>query len=309
MTDRPTILVAQPHLAPVAALLASQYDLLLLWDRPDDAQLADVRAIVVAGEYAVDRALVDRIPKLGLIACFTVGYDGIDVAWARSRGLLVSHAQDANDEDVADHAIGLIVGHRRHIVSGDRALRAGEWHARAKTLTRSLGGAKLGIVGLGGIGRAVARRAEAMRMQVAWWGPNAKPEATWPRADTLVRLATDSDILVVAARAHDGNVGLISAEVIAALGKDGLLVNVARGQLVDEDAAIAALRDGTLGGAALDVFETEPTPAGRWADVPNTVLTPHTAGATDVAVQKMAGMLVANLAAFFAGEALPNPAV
>ncbi len=308
MTERPTILVAQPHLAPVAALLGGQYEVLSLWDDPTEAQLAAVRAIVVAGEYAVDRALVDRMPRLGLIACFTVGYDGIDVAWAGSRGLLVSHAQDANDEDVADHAIGMIVGHRRQIVTGDRLLRAGGWHARAKTLTRSLGGANLGIVGLGGIGRAVARRAEAMRMQVAWWGPNAKPDASWPRADSLLALARDSDILVVAARAHDGNVGLISAEVIAALGRDGLLVNVARGQLVDEEAAIAALEAGTLGGAALDVFETEPTPADRWAAVPNTVLTPHTAGATDVAVQKMAGMLVANLAAYFAGEPLPNPA-
>jgi lactate dehydrogenase-like 2-hydroxyacid dehydrogenase len=308
MTDRPTILVAQPHLAPIGALLANHYDVLSLWEAPTDAQLAAVRAIVVAGEFAVDRVLVDRMPKLGLIACFTVGYDGIDVAWAKGRGLLVSHAQDANDEDVADHAIGLIIGHRRRIVSGDRMLRAGEWHAREKKLTRSLGGAKLGIVGLGGIGRAVARRAEAMRMQIAWWGPNPKPEAAWPRTDTLVELAKDSDILVVAARAHDGNVGLISAEVIEALGPQGLLVNVARGQLVDEGAAIAALEAGTLGGAALDVYETEPTSAERWADVPNTVLTPHTAGATDVAVQKMAGMLVANLAAFFAGEALPNPA-
>jgi len=308
MTDRPTILVAQPHLAPIGALLANHYDVLSLWVAPTDAQLAAVRAIVVAGEFAVDRALVDRMPKLGLIACFTVGYDGIDVAWAKGRGLLVSHAQDANDEDVADHAIGLIIGHRRRIVSGDRMLRAGEWHAREKKLTRSLGGATLGIVGLGGIGRAVARRAETMRMQIAWWGPNPKPEAAWPRTDTLVDLAKDSDILVVAARAHDGNVGLISAEVIEALGPQGLLVNVARGQLVDEGAAIAALEAGTLGGAALDVYETEPTPAERWADVPNTVLTPHTAGATDVAVQKMAGMLVANLAAFFAGEALPNPA-
>lgn len=308
MTERPTLLVAQPHLAPVAVMLAAQYELLFLWESPDDAELAQVRAIIVAGEFAVDRGLVERMPQLGLIACFTVGYDGIDVDWAKGRGLQVSHAQDANDEDVADHAIGLILGHRRAIVSGDRTLRAGGWHARAKTLTPSLGSAKLGIVGLGGIGRAVARRAEVMRMPVAWWGPNPKPEAEWPRADTLVALAKDSDILVVAARAHDANVGLISAEVIAALGPAGLLVNVARGQLVDEDAAIAALRAGTLGGAALDVYEAEPTPAERWADVPNTVLTPHTAGATNEAVQKMAGMLVANLAAFFAGEPLPNPA-
>ena len=308
MTDRPTLLIAQPHLGRLAPLLAGHYDLLSLWEQPGDDQLARVRAIVVAGEFAIDRDLVDRMPALGLIACFTVGYDGIDVDWARGRGLQVSHAQDANDEDVADHAIGLIVGHRRAIVSGDRLLRAGGWHGREKTVTPSLGGARLGIVGLGGIGRAVARRAQVMRMQVAWWGPNPKPDAAWPRVETLVGLAEQSDILVVAARAHGDNVGLISAEVIAALGPQGLLVNVARGQLVDEDAAIAALRDGTLGGAALDVYATEPTPAERWADVPNTVLTPHTAGATNEAVQRMVMMLFANLAAFFAGERLPNEA-
>ena len=308
MTDRPTLLIAQPHLGRLAPLLAGHYDLLSLWEAPSDDQLGRVRAIVVAGEFAIDRSLVERMPALGLIACFTVGYDGIDVPWATSRGLQVSHAQDANDEDVADHAIGLIVGHRRGIVAGDRRLRDGGWTAREKPLTRSLGGARLGIVGLGGIGRAVARRADAMRMPVAWWGPNAKPDAAWPRADSLVGLARDSDILVVAARAHGDNVGMISADVIAALGPQGLLVNVARGQLVDEAAAIAALKDGTLGGAALDVYETEPTPADRWADVPNTVLTPHTAGATQESVQKMVGMLFANLAAFFAGEALPNEA-
>jgi hydroxypyruvate reductase len=193
-------------------------------------------------------------------------------------------------------------------VAGDRRLRAGGWHAREKPLTRSLGGRRIGIVGLGSIGEAVATRAEAMRMQVAWWGPNPKPDAAWPRAESLVALARDSDILVVAARAHAGNVGLISAEVIDALGPQGLLVNVARGQLVDEDAMIAALKDGRLGGAAIDVYETEPTPADRWADVPNTTLTPHTAGATYEAVQQMAAMMLANLAAFFAGKDLPNPA-
>jgi lactate dehydrogenase-like 2-hydroxyacid dehydrogenase len=308
VTDRPTILIAQPHLAPVIGLLAPHYDVLRLWEPEDEARIAEARAMVAAGEFAIPPELVDRMPKLGLIACFTVGYDGIDVPWAKARGIAVTHAHDVNDEDVADHAIGLIVGHARAIVSGDRRLRAGGWDKREKPFTRSLGGMKLGIVGLGSIGVAVATRAEAMRMRVAWWGPSPKPGAAWPRAESLVALAKESDILVVAARAHGGNVGLISKEVIEALGPQGLLVNVARGQLVDEEALIAALKDGRLGGAALDVYETEPTPVERWADVPNTVLTPHTAGATNEAVQQMAAMLMANLAAFFAGEALPNPA-
>jgi hydroxypyruvate reductase len=305
MTDRPVLLIAQPHLGPLKGLLDAQYEVLSLWDEPDAGALARVRAMVAAGEFAIPPALVDRLPKLGLIACFTVGYDGIDVEWARARGIEVAHAQDANGEDVADHAIGLILGHVRQIVSGDRALRAGAWSARAKTLTPSLAQKRVGIVGMGAIGEAVAARAETMRMTVGWWGPNPKPALRWPRADSLVALARESDILVVAARAHAGNAGMISAEVIDALGPAGLLVNVARGQLVDEEALIAALKDGRLGGAALDVYATEPTPADRWADVPNTVLTPHTAGATQEAVRAMSEMLLANLAAFFAGEPVP----
>jgi len=308
MTDRPTVLVAQPHLAPVIALLAPHYEVLRLWEPGDEGRIGEARAMVAAGEFAIPPALVERMPKLGLIACFTVGYDGIDVAWAKARGIAVTHAHNVNDEDVADHAIGLIIAQARAIVSGDRRLRAGGWDKREKPFTRSLGGMRLGIVGLGSIGAAVAARAAAMRMRIAWWGPNPKPEAAWPRVDSLVALAEQSDVLVVAARTHGGNVGLISAAVIDALGPRGLLVNVARGQLVDEAALIAALKDGRLGGAALDVYETEPTPAERWAEVPNTVLTPHTAGATHEAVQQMAAMLLANLGAFFAGEELPNPA-
>src|SRR5690606_12743223 len=135
---------------------------------------------------------------------------------------------------------------------------------------------RLGVVGLGAIGESVARRAEALRMDVSWWGPREK-DARWPRANSLLELARNSDVLVVACRADEDNRGLISAEVIDALGPQGLLVNVARGQLVDEGALIAALRSGRLGQAALDVFAEEPTDAARWADVPNTVLTPHTA--------------------------------
>jgi hydroxypyruvate reductase len=307
MTARPVVLIAQPHLAPLIAALSPSYEALPLWDAAGEARWAEARAIVTAGEYRLDPARLAAMPALGLIACFTVGYDGVDLDWARARGIQVCHALHANDEDVADHAIGLILAQRRRIVEGDRAVRGGGWLQGAKTITRSLGGARIGIVGLGSIGVAVARRAEAMRMQVGWWGPNPRPDAAWPRADDLIALAEQSDILVVAARAHAGNEGLISAAVIDALGPDGLLVNVARGQLVDEDALIAALQGGRLGGAALDVFAEEPTPADRWEGIPNLVLTPHTAGATDQAVAMMTGMLRANLAAFFAGEPLPTP--
>lgn len=145
-------------------------------------------------------------------------------------------------------------------------------------------------------------------MEVAWWGPREKPGAPWPRAASLLDLARKSDVLAVCCRADETSRGLVSQDVLEALGPEGLLVNVSRGQVVDEDALVAALRAGRLGGAALDVFAEEPTAPGRWADVPNTILTPHTAGATTEAVQRMVALLVANLQAFFAGEPVKTPA-
>ena len=307
MTQRPALLIMQRHLAPLTAFLESQYDVYRFWEGPPVEAAHDIRALVVAGEFPLDKPLIESLPNLQLIACFTSGYDRIDVAWCRARGLAVTHAPGVNHEDVADHALGLILAARRQIAAGDRALRAGGWTVDAKTITPSLNGQRLGVVGLGHIGEAVARRAEVLRMAVKWWGPRDKA-AAWPRAGSLLELARDSDILVVACKADDGNVGLISQEVIEALGPDGLLVNVARGQLVDETALIAALKDGRLGQAALDVFEDEPTDPARWADAPNTVLTPHTGGATTEAVQGMLRLLMQTLEAAFAGAPLKTPA-
>lgn len=297
----------QRHLAPLTAFLESEYTVYRFWEGPPAEAQGQIRALVVAGEFPLDKALIESLPALSLIACFTSGYDGIDVDWCRARGLPVTHAPGVNHEDVADHALGLILAARRQIAAGDRALRAGDWTADSKIITPSLKGQRLGIVGLGSIGEAVARRGEAMRMPVRWWGPREKA-SPWTRSESLLELARDSDILVVACKADESNRGLISGAVIEALGPQGLLVNVARGQLVDETALIAALKDGRLGQAALDVFEEEPTPAERWADVPNTELTPHTGGATTEAVQGMLMLLLQNLAAAFAGDPLKTPA-
>jgi lactate dehydrogenase-like 2-hydroxyacid dehydrogenase len=305
--SRPAVLIVQPHLGPVAPFLEGAYEVHRLWEGPPVEAEGVIEAVVVAGEHPLDPALIDRLPRLKHVACFTAGYDGIDPDWCRARGLEVTHAPGVNHEDVADHAIGLILAAHRRIAAGDADVRAGRWTAQTRTITRSLGGLRVGIVGLGAIGEAVARRAEAMRMAVSWWGPRPK-EAAWPRTETLMDLAKGSDVLVVACRADESNRGLISVEVMQALGPDGLLVNVSRGQVVDEDALIAALKSGRLGGAALDVYETEPTDAGRWADVPNTVLTPHTGGATTQAVQGMLGLLLQNLDAVLNGRPPLTPA-
>lgn len=306
MTDRPALLIMQRHLAPLTPFLEGAYTVYRFWEGPPVEAQADIRALVVAGEFPLDKHLIESLPNLQLIACFTSGYDGIDVEWCKARGLPVTHAPGVNHEDVADQAIGLILAARRQIAAGDRGLRAGGWTAESRMITPSLKDQTVGIVGLGAIGEAVARRAEALRLTVRWWGPREK-DSPWPRSASVLDLAKESDILVVACRADESNRGLISTDVIEALGPHGLLVNVARGQLVDETALIEALKDGRLGQAALDVYEEEPTPAARWADVPNTVLTPHTGGATTEAVQGMLMLLIQNLAASFAGEPLKTP--
>ena len=305
--SKPAILLVQPHLGFLRRMLEPDFTVWALWEGPPVEAVTVIRALVVAGEFPIDKALAESLPNLGLIACFTAGYDGVDLAWAAASKLAVTHSPGANVEDVADHAMGLILAAWRRIVEGDRIVRDGRWRPTEKMLTPSLGGRRVGIVGLGAIGEAVARRCEAFALSVGWWGPREKPDAPWPRSSDLTALALDSDILVVAARAAEDNRGLISAEVLGALGDEGLLVNVSRGQVVDEDALIAALRSGRLGMAALDVFAEEPTPAERWAGVPNLVLTPHTAGATSAAVPKMAAMTRENLLRFFRGDSLLSP--
>ena len=182
-------------------------------------------------------------------------------------------------------------------------VRGGGWRDDPRVGNRpGLRGRKLGVMGLGAIGEAVAVRGAALGMEILWWGPREKPQAPWPRAASLTALAQASDILIVACRADETNRKAVDREVLDALGARGMLVNVARGSIVDEDALIAALKEGRLGRAALDVFETEPTPVARWADVPNTVLTPHSAGGTVDSIPRMVGQALENVRLFIAGE-------
>ncbi|MDB5456787.1 MAG: hydroxyacid dehydrogenase [Caulobacter sp.] len=309
---KPHVLISHEMLLPMQPLLEGAYQVHRLWEYRDRLAFLDgpgrqIRAIVHAGEMPLHRDLLSEMPQLGLIACVSVGYDGVDVPWCKAHGVSVTHSAGLNAGDVADLAIGLLIAAWRGVVDGDRRLRAGRWTSSDRMSPRhGLRGRKAGIVGLGHIGEAVARRLAAMDVSVAWWGP--RPQDTrLPRADSLLALARDSDILVVCARSDPGNHHMISQPVIEALGPQGLLINVARGALVDEAALIAALKDGRLGMAALDVFEQEPTPPARWAGVPNTVLTPHVAGATLDSIPAMVSLTLENLRRFFHGEPLASP--
>jgi lactate dehydrogenase-like 2-hydroxyacid dehydrogenase len=309
----PILLVASPMLAPLVGGLSGPFEVVRLWEVGDPAafaagQGAQVRAILTVGEAWLDSELLEAMPNLGLVACVSAGYDKLDVEWCRRKGVAITHSPAVNAEDVADHAVASAVAGWRGIVEGDRRLRAGLWNDRDRVVPRrSLLGCQVGIVGLGHIGLGVGRRMEAFRTSVAWWGPNPKPDAPWPRVDSLLGLAEASDLLFITVRAGQTNVGLIDRAVIEAVGPRGLICNVSRGFVVDQDALIAALKDGRLGGAALDVFDPEPTSAELWREAPNTVLTPHIAGSTDNSITAMMKLTFENIRRFFAGEPLATP--
>lgn len=310
--EKPHVLLSHEMLMPLQPLLESAYVVHRLWDYPDRMAFLEgpgrsVRAVVHAGEMALSRDVLAEMPRLGLIACVSVGYDGVDVSWCKAHGIAVTHSTGLNAADVADHAVGLVLAAWRGIVEGDQRLRGGHWsHAERMAPRHGLRGRKAGIVGLGHIGEAVAHRLSAFDMKLAWWAPRAK-ESAYPRAESLMALARESDVLIVCARPDANNRHLVNKAVIEAVGPQGLIVNVARGSLIDEDALIQALKSGTLGMAALDVFETEPTPTERWADVPRTVLTPHTAGATLDSIPAMVSLTLENLRRYFHGEPLATP--
>lgn len=239
-----------------------------------------VRALVLLGSDKIEAAVLDHLPDLEHIQVSGAGMDGIPLEEVARRGITIENAGAIHAGEVADFAMGLMLAARRELLTADRWVRKGVWQERPMRPSRSLSGAKIGIAGLGHIGMAIARRAEPFEAEVQWWGPRPKPGVSWRRHESLLELAKWADIMFVAVYAHAETRGVISRDVIEAVGRDGLIVNVSRGFVIDEAAMIAALKDGRLGQAALDVFETEPTPVERWRDVPNVVLAPHIAGAT-----------------------------
>jgi lactate dehydrogenase-like 2-hydroxyacid dehydrogenase len=312
MSTLPCLLISHPMLSGLEPSLSKFYRPVRRWEFADDAAVAaavghELRAILHVGEIVLTREFLSLLPNLGLIACVSAGYDGVDDAWCRMNGVAVTHSQGDNAEDVADVALGLLLSVWRGLSAGQDRLRAGQWdRAKGNVPTPSLLGRRAGIVGLGHIGRAIAERLGGFGVEVSWWGPNPK-DTSWPRAETLLQLAQDSDILFVATKADASNKGLISREIIEAVGPKGCIINVARGSVIDEDALISALKEERLGMAGLDVFETEPTPPKRWIDVPNVVLTPHLAGGTRESIPAMVGQARENLRRFFADEELLSP--
>lgn len=297
-SDKPGVLIADPRMRGYAARLADAFTIV----DEAEAEAGDVIAVITGPTGIVDAALM----KLRLIATPTAGLDGIDLRAAAERGVTVTNGGDVHSDDVANHAVALTLAARQQIVAGDQMVRGGGW--RADTLPpirRSIASDRVGIVGMGNIGRAVAARMAVFTPEIGWWGPRPH-DHPWPRHDSLRALADWCGILIVCARGDNENAGLISAEIIDAIGAEGLFVNISRGHLVDEDALIAALSAGRLGGAALDVFAQEPTDPARWRDVPNATLTPHSAGLTREAIAGLGALVIGNVRSLLTGGELRN---
>jgi len=268
----------------------------------------DVGTALTIGHVGISNVMIDALPELKCIVCFGVGVDGIDLDYAKQRGVAITHGRDINHQDVADVAIGLMIARHRLFTEGEKVLRGGTWTPPlAVPPQRRLRGRKVGVVGMGAIGAAIAHRAEAFGTEIKWYGPRAKPDVRFAYEPDLLKLAQWADVLIVSARGDKSTEKLISADIIHALGSDGVLVNISRGNVVDEGALIAALKSGALGSAGLDVFVEEPTPTDRWKDVPNCTLTPHLGGGTREALYEGSQNVLENLRRFHAGEDLLTP--
>ena len=315
-TESPrTTVLAVARLSPLLMpQLATSFDLQVLPDL-DEAALAAVaprvRGIAASGDSKVPASLIARLPALEVVSVMGVGYDGVDVAAAKARGVVVTHTPDVLNDDVADLALGLMLSAARQLPAADRFVRGGQWLQGNMPLARKMSGARLGIVGMGRIGQAIAHRAQAFGMAIAYTARSAKAELPHRYLPSAEALAEVSDFLVVITPGGAGTRHLINAQVLAALGRSspggGILVNVARGSVVDEDALIDALERGVIAGAGLDVFADEPRVPERLMALPQVVLTPHVGSATQGTRQAMADLAFANLQLRLAGQAPRTP--
>jgi lactate dehydrogenase-like 2-hydroxyacid dehydrogenase len=260
-----------------------------------------IRGLVQGGGTVTPTELLDQLPKLEIISVFGVGYDGVPVEYCKKRGLKVTNTPDVLTDDVADVALGLILMTGRGFVRLNRFAQAGEWEKRGPELTTKLGGRKVGILGLGRIGKAIAERVRAMGMKVAYTG--RKPQdVPYEYMRDLKELAAAVDFLVVACPGGEATRNIVNADVLGALGKKGTLINIARGSIVDEPALVAALKAGVIKGAGLDVFADEPHIPAELFAMDNVVLLPHVGSATRETRQAMGDLCKANLDAYFGGR-------
>jgi lactate dehydrogenase-like 2-hydroxyacid dehydrogenase len=314
---KPAVLLATRISSSYRAALEARYDVLGPVLEPFEASVrslapedaARVRAIATFGSVKITDAGMAALPSLGLISCLGSGYEGIALPAARARGITVTHSPNANAAAVADVAIGLMIDAVRNFRAGRARLEAGGWlgnAAQPNQAVRGLTGRKVGIYGLGAIGLKIAQRASAFEMEVAYHNRRPRGDVPYAYHASLLDLAQWADVLMVAVRAGPENRHAVGGAVLAALGKDGYVVNISRGLVIDEAALLEALQGGTIAGAGLDVYEHEPKVPAPLLTLPHVAALPHIGGAATEAQVLMQAMALENIAAFFEGRAIPN---
>jgi lactate dehydrogenase-like 2-hydroxyacid dehydrogenase len=292
----PDLLIATALPAPLRAALAERFTL-------HDEPAPGIRAIVGGGMVKVDTALLERLPALEIVAIHGVGHERLDLDALKARGVRVATTPGVLTQDVADQAIALMLAVQRRIVANDALVRSGGW---AAALGRRASGRRIGIFGLGQIGHAIALRAAPFASEILYAARSEKP-VPWRFVPDIAALAEASDVLILAAPGGAETLGIVDADILDRLGPGGVLVNIARGSLVDQDALITALAEGRIAGAGLDVFAGEPQVPDALKAMDRVVLAPHQGSATEEGRSEMRDLVLANLDAHFAGKPLVTP--
>ncbi len=298
------VLVTGPIPTAQLEILEQNYKVHRLWQAEDpEAFLTSVRnnitGIVSTAWFGVSGKIIRAMPNLEIISHFGVGYDSVDVKTAKEQGIIVTNTPDVLTDDTADVGMALVLAVFRRVVEGDIYVRSGQWAKKGMLpLGRALRGKTMGIVGMGRIGTAVAKRAEAFGIRILYHGPQKK-DLSFDYFPDLAAMAAESEILMVTCPYNQSTHHLVNAKVLKALGKKGILVNIARGKIVDEKALVDALQAGIVGGAGLDVFENEPDVPSVLCRLDNVVLQPHVGSATHETRGAMAQLVVDNLRLYF----------
>jgi lactate dehydrogenase-like 2-hydroxyacid dehydrogenase len=306
------VLLTAPIMPLVVEQLEAKFRLHKGWEAPDFlAWLAEVgpqiRGVAAASSRRMDTAVYDLLPRLEVVSSFGVGYDHVDAAEGGRRGVVVTNTPDVLTDEVADLTIGLLLSTLRHLPQADRYVRSGGWLQAPFPLTPTLRGRRVGILGLGRIGRAVARRLEGFGVAIAYHGRSQQADVPYEYHPTLVGLAEAVHVLVCVAPGGAETRNMVDAAVLRALGPEGVLINVGRGTVVDEPALIEALRSGTILSAGLDVFADEPRVPSELIDMPQVVLLPHVGSASVETRRAMGQLVVDNLVSWFDGKGPLTP--
>jgi hydroxypyruvate reductase len=275
-----------------------------------DDELAGVRAMITAGGTPLPGTMMDLMPKLGAIVCYGTGYDGVDLAAAKQRGIVVGHSPGANASSVADIAVTLMLAATRRLLVADNYVRSGDWSAaKPSPMMRpqqGMRGRKVGVYGLGEIGRKIAARVAAFETEVGYFS-RTRHDVPYQCFSSLEALADWCSVLMIAVRAGNDTNHAVNADILKRLGEDGYVVNISRGSVIDEAALVTALTDKAIAGAGLDVYAREPHAPDALTTFPNVVLTPHIGGHTLESHVAMQDCVIANLETFFAGKSLAHP--